>query len=529
MTTNTPAQYEAAIQESERVAAADEYFKARTWIMDTNDNRRIFEAGFDRAYALLSKLRAPVADETITHEIRFSDDQLMAIATAAWGVHSEEAYSPDGLLMACVAVQDALLSKLRAPVADDVQAMLKDPATVHVNMCRGVIAPITFDMLAHVLGDEATAAWLESRRASAPVADERAAESHFEDELERAYWEMDARIKGLGRHKGRPQPDRDAFKWAVRGMRPMPPKPVPERICICCDVPRNNCDCEREPAALASAPVADTFQGRVQPWMMDCFGPTISADRQERNHRFIEEALELIQACGATASEAHQLVDYVFNRPLGEPRQEVGGVMVTLAALCLANGLDMHQAGDIELTRISAPAIRDKIRAKQANKPKHSPLPESAPVAGEAQRLYSLGEVPNPMVEALRAGIEGECNGLDLSDQKARLILASMLNRGEIYAAPQASEAQCSCPSGDGSLRHPCAVHGGSEAVRGQALAALQSAQRFIRNGIEFGYVRMPDADTPDPAHRTPGLIDAAIRALSAQPGAQKNGGSDAE
>ena len=90
----------------------------------------------------------------------------------------------------------------------------------------------------------------------APVADERAAESHFEDELERAYWEMDARIKGLGQHKGRPQPDRDAFKWAVRGMRPMPPKPFPERICICCNVPRNNCDCEREAPALASAPVS---------------------------------------------------------------------------------------------------------------------------------------------------------------------------------------------------------------------------------------------------------------------------------
>ena len=49
------------VQEAECVAAADEYFKARTWLMDTNDNRRIFEAGFDRAYALLSKLRAPVA------------------------------------------------------------------------------------------------------------------------------------------------------------------------------------------------------------------------------------------------------------------------------------------------------------------------------------------------------------------------------------------------------------------------------------------------------------------------------------
>ena len=62
MTDHTPAA-QAAMQEGERIAAADEYFSARTWIMDTNDNRRIFEAGFDRAYALLSKLRAPVADE----------------------------------------------------------------------------------------------------------------------------------------------------------------------------------------------------------------------------------------------------------------------------------------------------------------------------------------------------------------------------------------------------------------------------------------------------------------------------------
>lgn len=32
-------------------------------------------------------------------------------------------------------------------------------------------------------------------------------------------------------------------------------------------------------------------------------------------------------------------------------------------------------------------------------------------------------------------------------------------------AAPQASEARCSCPSGDGSLRHPCAVHPAGEGV----------------------------------------------------------------
>lgn len=121
------------------------------------------------------------------------------------------------------------------------------------------------------------------------------------------------------------------------------------------------------------------FQTRVQPWLMECFGEMIAGDREERNHRFLEEALELVQACGCTSSEAHQLVDYTFSRPIGEPNQEVGGVMVTLAALCLANGLDMHADGDAELVRISAPEMVAKIRAKQAAKPKYSSLPEASP------------------------------------------------------------------------------------------------------------------------------------------------------
>jgi hypothetical protein len=125
-----------------------------------------------------------------------------------------------------------------------------------------------------------------------------------------------------------------------------------------------------------SAPV-DSFQGRVQPWMMACFGAEISADGAERNHRLLEESLELVQACGCTASDAHQLVEYVYGRPVGERAQEVGGVMVTLAALCLAQGLDMHTAGETELARIWTKV--EAIRAKQAAKPKHSPLPAAAP------------------------------------------------------------------------------------------------------------------------------------------------------
>lgn len=134
-----------------------------------------------------------------------------------------------------------------------------------------------------------------------------------------------------------------------------------------------------EAALAASAPPAvkgqEQFQPRVGEWMRACFGPEISADRQERNHRFIEEALELVQACGCTASEAHQLVDYVYGRDQGDINQEVGGVMVTLAALCLAHGFDMHSAGETELARVWTKI--DKMRAKQAAKPKHSPLPEA--------------------------------------------------------------------------------------------------------------------------------------------------------
>ena len=137
------------------------------------------------------------------------------------------------------------------------------------------------------------------------------------------------------------------------------------------------------------APAA-TFQQRVQPWLLECFGAEIAADRVERNHRFLEEALELVQSLGCTASEAHQLVDYVFGRPVGDPPQEVGGVMVTLAALCLASGLDMHDAGEVELTRISAPELVAKIRAKQAAKPKHSPLPQSPTPQADSQPAPAL-------------------------------------------------------------------------------------------------------------------------------------------
>lgn len=115
------------------------------------------------------------------------------------------------------------------------------------------------------------------------------------------------------------------------------------------------------------------FQSRVDDWLLACFGELIARDKTERNHRFLEEALEVVQACGCTQSEANQLVAYVYGRPTGEANQEVGGAIVTLVALCLARDIDFMEAGETELQRIWTKV--EQIREKQAAKPKHGPLP----------------------------------------------------------------------------------------------------------------------------------------------------------
>ena len=118
-----------------------------------------------------------------------------------------------------------------------------------------------------------------------------------------------------------------------------------------------------------------SFQGRVNNWMRQCFSEEISEDRLERNDRFIEEALELVQSLGYSSDRAHALVEYVFSRPIGEPSQEVGGVVVTLAALCNTSKLNVCLDAEAELQRINQPAVMSKIRAKQAAKPTGSALP----------------------------------------------------------------------------------------------------------------------------------------------------------
>ena len=56
--------------------------------------------------------------------------------------------------------------------------------------------------------------------------------------------------------------------------------------------------CDNCGSVVGEADASATFQSRVNNWTLACFGHEITGDRLERNHRFIEEALELVQALG---------------------------------------------------------------------------------------------------------------------------------------------------------------------------------------------------------------------------------------
>lgn len=110
-----------------------------------------------------------------------------------------------------------------------------------------------------------------------------------------------------------------------------------------------------------------TFQKRVYPWTVETFGYAKTMSLKERRQRVIEEALELAQSMGGTEDEAVQMAAYVFARKIGEPRQEIGGLQVCIAAAANALGIDMDAAREDELVRCIDKV--EVIRKKNLDKP----------------------------------------------------------------------------------------------------------------------------------------------------------------
>lgn len=98
-------------------------------------------------------------------------------------------------------------------------------------------------------------------------------------------------------------------------------------------------------------------------------------DVTERCARFFEEANETCQAFGMTRHEAHQLVDYTYDRPIGEPAKEVGAAMLTLTSLCVVADLNLFGCAEADLEKLQRPETIARIRAKRSTRHGRWPLP----------------------------------------------------------------------------------------------------------------------------------------------------------
>jgi NTP pyrophosphatase (non-canonical NTP hydrolase) len=114
------------------------------------------------------------------------------------------------------------------------------------------------------------------------------------------------------------------------------------------------------------------FQDKVNAWQAACFGGH-DMDPIRRMSRFMEEVLEYAQSVDFTREFVEILVDRVYSRPKGDPKEEAGDVAVTLAAMCTATHvrLDVAQAAALDKLWEKIDIIREKQRTKQFG----SPLP----------------------------------------------------------------------------------------------------------------------------------------------------------
>lgn len=93
-------------------------------------------------------------------------------------------------------------------------------------------------------------------------------------------------------------------------------------------------------------------QRLVVDWAKACFGAPQVNSLPQRGLRLCEEAIEAAQAAGCNKQMLHDLVDYVYGRPVGKLFQEIGGVAVCAFVLADAGGFYAEDAETAEISRI---------------------------------------------------------------------------------------------------------------------------------------------------------------------------------
>lgn len=106
------------------------------------------------------------------------------------------------------------------------------------------------------------------------------------------------------------------------------------------------------------------MQKRVSSWVESRLGGT-AMESKERAMRFLEEALELVQAEGLTFKEVIKLVIHVDDKEPGDTQQELGGTILTLLAYADSKEYILSACAELEIDRIEK-APPEKFRKRQA-------------------------------------------------------------------------------------------------------------------------------------------------------------------
>lgn len=129
--------------------------------------------------------------------------------------------------------------------------------------------------------------------------------------------------------------------------------------------------CEKETGVLrdpikidiGNRNISDIWQIAVNRWGDYVFGP-----RKEEHGahvyslRLLEEALELAQAEGATIAEVQHIVSQVLSKEPGEPKKELGGVLICVSGYANAAEFNLGEVFEFEYARIQDPAHIERIR-----------------------------------------------------------------------------------------------------------------------------------------------------------------------
>lgn len=94
-----------------------------------------------------------------------------------------------------------------------------------------------------------------------------------------------------------------------------------------------------------------SIQNELRQWIETRLGLK-AMHPKERGRRAGEEVLELMQVLGVDRTEAHRLVDHVYDKPVGDLRQELGGAALTLLGCAEGTGYNLGVCAEDELKRI---------------------------------------------------------------------------------------------------------------------------------------------------------------------------------